>query len=257
MKAMELREALALRNHDVVAFVGGGGKTTSMYRLCREASAAGLRAVASGTARFTLPTDRMSVPILIEADEAKLSAVVRAHLSAPGWVVAARDPGSKGRLQPLSEPAVDALARAPDVDLVVLEADGSAMRSFKAPADHEPAVPRAATLVVSVVGADVFGRPLNESLVHRPERVSALTGAQIGSEVTPELVASVLSDPEGGRKRIPPGARYAVLINKVNPERLPIARQTAKLLIAAGVERVVLARAQEEPPVIEVLTSGS
>jgi molybdenum cofactor cytidylyltransferase len=135
---------------------------------------------------------------------------------------------------------------------VALEADGSAMRPFKAPAEHEPAIPASATLVVAVVGADIFRRALDETHVHRPERVKALTGAASGASITPALVAIVLAHAEGGRKGVPPGARFAVLINKVTPARLELARETARLLHENGVERVVLAQAREEPPVVEV-----
>src|SRR5262249_58238329 len=57
------------------------------------------------------------------------------------------------------------------------EADGSRGRPFKAPAQHEPAIPSETTVVVPVVGADVFGQMLSAEHVHRPELVSALSGA--------------------------------------------------------------------------------
>src|SRR3990170_1896622 len=41
---MDLREALGLGEREIVALVGGGGKTTAMYRLCRETAARGGKA---------------------------------------------------------------------------------------------------------------------------------------------------------------------------------------------------------------------
>src|SRR5207244_992641 len=98
---------------------------------------------------------------------------------------------------------------------ILNEADGSRMRPFKAPAEHEPVIPAETTLVVPVVGADVFGKPLDPDHVHRPELVSALSGAPLGTPITPEIVARVLAHPDGGRKGVPAGARVVVLINKV------------------------------------------
>jgi probable selenium-dependent hydroxylase accessory protein YqeC len=46
---------------------------------------------------------------------------------------------------------------------ILNEADGSRMRPFKAPAEHEPVIPEETTLVVPVVGADIFGRTLAAS----------------------------------------------------------------------------------------------
>jgi molybdenum cofactor cytidylyltransferase len=251
---VDLTDALGIADREVVALVGGGGKTTTMYRLAREAASRGRRAVASGTARFTRGSARLTAPLLIDADEAALIAAALDRLGRDGgWLVVATGEGSQERLLPLSAAAVANLAAAPSIDLVVLEADGSAMRAFKAPAEHEPAIPAAATLVVAVVGADILGRRLSAEAVHRAERVIALSGATAGEPVTPALVATVLAHTEGGRKAVPPGARFAVLINKVSARRLAAARRTAALLVAAGVERVVLAQAREEPPVVEVI----
>ncbi len=73
--------------------------------------------------------------------------------------------------------------------------------------------------------------------------------------MTPALVAAVLAHPNGGRKGLPPGARFAALLNKVSDATLPAAREMARLLLAAGVDRVVLARVREEPGVVEVLSA--
>ncbi|MFI5326408.1 MAG: selenium cofactor biosynthesis protein YqeC, partial [Candidatus Rokuibacteriota bacterium] len=134
------------------------------------------------------------------------------------------------------------------------EADGSRMRPFKAPADYEPVIPPETTLVVPVVGADVFGTPLDALHVHRPELVSALSGAPMGARVTPAIVARVLAHPEGGRKGVPAGARVIVLINKVDalPDRAP-ARETAECLLREpAIHSVVLASVRAEEPVLEV-----
>jgi molybdenum cofactor cytidylyltransferase len=252
---MELTEGLGVRPRDVVAFVGGGGKTTAMYRLCAEAAAHGLHAVASGTARFTEPAGNRQAPLVIDEDERRLVSGVHSRLAAASWVIAASGRGSKKRLLPVSFGTVSALAADPLVGLLALEADGSALRAFKAPAEHEPVVPPSATLVVVVVGADIFGRTLTGDAVHRPERVAELTGSSPGAVVTPEMVAAVLAHREGGRKGVPEGARFAVLINKVTSRRLEPARAAARLLLERGVQRVVLGRVRETEPVVEALLS--
>ena len=112
------------------------------------------------------------------------------------------------------------------------------------------------TLVVPVVGADVFGKPLDADHVHRPEIVSALSGARPGTLITPEIVARVLAHPEGGRKDVPVSARIVVLINKVEslPDRAP-ARETAeRLLREPAIRSVVLTTLRGEDAVLEVCT---
>ena len=134
------------------------------------------------------------------------------------------------------------------------EADGSRMRPFKAPAAHEPVIPVGTTLVVPVVGADVFGQTLDAESVHRPELVSALSGAPLGAPITPEIVACVLAHPEGGRKGVTPGVRVVVLINKVESlsDRKPAHETAERLLRDPAIHSVVLAAVRAETPVLEV-----
>jgi molybdenum cofactor cytidylyltransferase len=247
---MDLCDALEVRAGEVIAIVGGGGKTAALYRLGDELTARGRPVVLCGTARFT-PPERGEAPNLTLVNELDELRDALAHGSRPltvatGW-------GSKGRLLPVALLWVDTLHDGQSALTIVIEADGSAMRPFKAPGEHEPVVPASATLVVSVAGMDAIGRPLDETHVHRPERVAALTGATIGATVTPEMVAAVLRHPEGGRKGVPSGARWAALLNKADtPER----RRTANLVAAHlrdVAERVVVGQLRHEPPVVAVL----
>jgi probable selenium-dependent hydroxylase accessory protein YqeC len=130
------------------------------------------------------------------------------------------------------------------------------MRPFKAPAAYEPVIPEETTVVVPVVGSDVFGKMLDAEHVHRPELIAALTGAPLGAPITPEMVARVLTHPDGGRKGVPAGARVVVLINKVDslPDR-KAASETAELLLREpAIHSAVLAAVRAEKPVVEVCT---
>jgi molybdenum cofactor cytidylyltransferase len=128
------------------------------------------------------------------------------------------------------------------------------MRPFKAPAAHEPVIPVETTLVVPVVGADVFGQPLDAAHVHRPELVSALSGALPAMPITPEIVARVLAHPQGGRKGVPAGARVIVLINKVErrSDRTAAYETAERLLREPAIGAVVLATVRGPEPVLEV-----
>jgi probable selenium-dependent hydroxylase accessory protein YqeC len=171
-------------------------------------------------------------------------------------VIGATDPGT-GKADGVSLELFTRLRRwFPDACLLN-EADGSRMRPFKAPAGHEPVIPVETTLVVPVVGADIFGKPLDAEHVHRPELVSALSGAPLGAPITPALVATVLAHPEGGRKAVPPRARVVVVINKLDALADPEpARETARrLLREPAIHAVVLAALRTDKPVREVALS--
>src|SRR5262249_52067213 len=215
-------DALDVSRGEVVAFVGGGGKTAAMFRLAREIVARGARALTTTTTHIFAAQIAQAPAHVVAADATGEN--VAAALATHGHVlvVGAADAGS-GRAGGVSLELFTSLrVWFPDVCLLN-EADGSRMRPFKAPAAHEPVIPVESTLVVPVVGADVFGRPLDGEHVHRAELVSALSGAPLGAPITPEIVASVLAHPDGGRKSVPTGARIVVLINKVEtlPDRKP------------------------------------
>lgn len=103
---------------------------------------------------------------------------------------------------------------------VFFEADGSRRRPLKAPADHEPPVPAPVDVVVVVAGLSGLGRPLDDSCVHRPGRFAALAGCLPGACLTPDLVARVLTHPDGGLKNVPAGARRVVLLNQADTPEL-------------------------------------
>lgn len=220
----------------VVAIVGGGGKTTLLYRLGREAAAAGRRVVLAGTTRFT-PAPAALMPPLVTADDLALPTELRAALRDSAVVVASTGPEPQGRFGALAPETADAIALLPGLGLLALEADGSKMRPFKAPAEHEPVIPASATHVVAVVGVDALDAPLDDEHVHRPERVRAIVG-DAATHCDAALIARVLASPLGGRKGV--GDRlFSVIVNKADlaPER---ALALAEAIRAAGVPRVIV-----------------
>jgi molybdenum cofactor cytidylyltransferase len=250
---MTLADALRMTADESVALVGGGGKTTAMFRLAREMGARGGRAITTTTTRI-FGAQIALAPAHVPAAEATRERVAAA-LAVHGHVlvIGPTEAGS-GKAEGVSLDLFRLLrAWFPDV-CILNEADGSRMRPFKAPADYEPVIPPETTLVVPVVGADVFGAPLDAEHVHRPELVSALSGAPMGARVTPAIVARVLAHPDGGRKGVPAGARVIVLINKVDtlPDRAPARETAACLLREPAIHSVVLASVRAEEPVLEV-----
>ncbi|MFA7249679.1 MAG: selenium cofactor biosynthesis protein YqeC, partial [Dehalococcoidia bacterium] len=194
----------------VVAFVGGGGKTSLLYRLGREATARGWRVVLCGTVRFTGAPRPYAMPEVVSDDDARLPDRVREAWARGATVVVASgvDPGRPGRLVAVAPATVDAFARLDGVAGVFVEADGSRQLPLKAPGDHEPVIPVSATGVVALVGADALDAPLDEAHVHRPERVRAICDRPACDA---DLIARVLTSPRGGRQYAG-GRAFAVVV---------------------------------------------
>jgi molybdenum cofactor cytidylyltransferase len=244
-----------MTSDDVVALVGGGGKSTAMFRLARETVEKGGRAITTTTTRIFGAQIALS-PAHVPAADATRERVAAALATHGQVLITGPTEPASGKAESVSLDLFTRLrAWFPDACLLN-EADGSRMRPFKAPAAHEPVIPVETTLVVPVVGADVFGQTLDDDHVHRPELISALSGVPIGTPITPEIVARVLAHADGGRKGVPAHARVIVVINKVEslPDRKP-ARETAeRLLQDPAIHSVVLTSMRAKEAVLEVCT---
>ena len=230
---MLIHEALRIQKGDVVSLVGGGGKTTLMFRLADELTATGSKVVTTMTTRiFVGQMSRAPARVVLQGEGALLAQLPgllaeHGHVLVAGSTLVEQD-----KVQGLEPAFVDRIAAHPPVDVVLIEADGSRRLPFKAPAVHEPVIPSSATVVVPIVGLDVLGRPLTTAYVHRPDRVAALTGAHLGDPVTPALIAAVLAHPDGGGKAVPAPARLIPFLNKVEDDAsLLAARKIARLLL--------------------------
>ena len=101
------------------------------------------------------------------------------------------------------------------VDHVVIEADGSRRRPFKAPADYEPVVPSSTTMI-GVGHRRRCARTVIADQCHRPLRVAALADCTPYERLSPRAAATVILHDRGARKELPAGARFAVVISKVD-----------------------------------------
>jgi probable selenium-dependent hydroxylase accessory protein YqeC len=224
--------------------VGAGGKKSTLFALAERLD----RAVVTATVRIPI-FDRRVASVTVTDDPVS---AVRAAEAWPVGVVAERN---EDRYEGYDPADVDELGQAEVADAVLVKADGARTRWFKAPGEHEPRLPRDADVVVPVASVKVVGESLDAEHVHRPERVAALTGLDLGDRIGPADVASVLASEDGGRRDVPPDATLIPLLNMVDdPDLEATARSiAAELHQRVAVPRVVLTRLIDEDPVVGVV----
>ncbi|MFZ5642167.1 MAG: selenium cofactor biosynthesis protein YqeC [Bacillota bacterium] len=249
---MTLIDAFDIGRGDIISLVGAGGKTTLMYALGREAENRGWRAVLTTTTRIYPPEKDKDLTLICESAGAVLDKAGMVPEEIKQIVVAGGDAGY-GKLSGLKPEIVEELLLK-GYDIVIVEADGSAGRPFKAPGNAEPVIPFGSKLVIPVIGIDCIGKTLSAEYVHRPEMVAEITGSREGDIINSGTVAGVLLDDKGYRKNVPPKSRWIPFINKVNEgERLQVAIEISGILGKSGVKKVVIGAAGEPHPVKEVM----
>ena len=231
---LDLAAAFDLGPRELVAFTGGGGKTTLMMALSEQLAGRGDRVITTTTTKLGLDQTEGRT-VCWSGDQA----AVDDALAEARWVMVLSE-ADDHKVLGYSPDTVDSWFRDGGVDYVLVEADGARRRPLKAPAGHEPVIPRQASLVVVVTGIDAVGRTIGD-VVHRPERATELTGLPISAPVTPEVVVTILTHPEGGLQGVPPAARVIVAITKVAPASDWAAESVREgLLRAQGIDFVVV-----------------
>jgi molybdenum cofactor cytidylyltransferase len=252
---MRLADALRIAPKRVVAFTGAGGKSTAIGRITRELSQES-RVVLTSTTKLHHRQSTLAESHLIARTPQDLDRLPSLLDECLSVLVTGEVEEGEPKWGGVDAPTLDAIhALSQEIGCVLLiEADGARGRSLKAPADHEPVVPPYADLVVPVVGLDVIGAPLNDEMVHRPERASSLLGLIEGEVIKPEHVSALLCDPSGGLKGVPEEAEVRVLLNKAEtPERQEQGRTIASLLLTASrIRAAVVSSVFQAQPVYEV-----
>ncbi|MCS7062296.1 MAG: selenium cofactor biosynthesis protein YqeC [Anaerolineae bacterium] len=280
---MALVEALGVAPGDCVAVVGAGGKTSLCWQLTRELAQRGQPVVFTTTTHIRQPA-RGAFGRLIVTDDLSAAAEQISHalrtLGAPTLAYAARTNGLIDDTPVIESfmPAIHTKLSGFDGESIcrlraqiqtirigedrctqltwLVEADGARGLLLKAPAGHEPAIPACADIVCVVANLEALGRPLDERVAHRVERITALIGAQAGAPITPQMMVDVLTHPEGGLKHIPAGARPVAVLNQHETTLHPLGVDVAARLAARGFARVVVASLRQAQPVLHVMCSA-
>ncbi len=243
-------ELFNIGTHDLVAIVGGGGKSSLMFALADNLPAS--RIITSTTTRiFAEQISRSPAACFYDeqGDEFRFFAEVSDALDAHGQCIIVGGISSGKNVEKAFGVPPDLPARLfarADAQIVLVEADGSRMRPIKAPAEHEPVIPLETTLVVPVVGIDAMDGRLAD-IAHRPEKMQALGIPDRADGLTAADIALLLAHPKGGLKGVPSGARVVPFLNKVETAvQRKIAHKIAQLTLQQQprIEKVVIGAVQ-------------
>lgn len=228
---MNLVKALRASPQACIAFVGAGGKTSTIFTLARAFEGA---VIVTATTHFG--ENQMSLANQNHIIESPSDIDALEDTLLDGITLLTGPVGSDRRSSGLDQKLmkrVKAFADSRNLPLLI-EADGSRQRPLKAAAEHEPVIPEFVDSVVVMAGMSALGQPLNADWVHRPEIFGKSSGLTTGDEITPAALANVLVHKTAGLKGIPEHARRIALLNQNDSvEKESAAQQIATRLLPA------------------------
>ena len=191
---------------DVVAIVGAGGKTTTMFALAEALAERGLRVVTTKSTAIHRPTLARSPGVFVVPPERWADELPELLAKRPVITVVTGEPSDR-RWDGVPAELADQLRVQARADVAIVEADGARRRLLKAPAAHEPAMPPMATVVMPVASLRAVGKPLAARYAHRPELVAEVLGIEPGTRLCGRHIAALLLSPCGGLKSAAEDAR--------------------------------------------------
>ena len=194
------KEQIDYEKYPVIAVVGGGGKTSLIYRLTDELIDKGKRVIITTTTHMAGESE---LPFARGGDAVR----VKELLDKERYVIAAED---TGKYASLTDEKLEELRELCDVMLV--EADGAKHHPVKVPEKWEPVIPRCADIVISVIGLDCLGQPISQS-AYRMERTSEFLRKSLEAPITEEDIVKIATSICGLFKDVEERV-YRVYLNK-------------------------------------------
>ncbi len=204
----------------IVSVVGAGGKTTLIFQIADEISADGHgNVVVCGTTRYTRKNHTYSVTSYADWVTSRASPVAISGVSSRTVAVSGTLPAdSKGRYSSINDDQIAGLASDPSVAAVIVNADGSRMKPFKAPKPGEPVLASDTTHVLGLIGADSLGIRVDSDKVHRPEEVmrfAALVGLD-GLDTLDQTAIAEIFYAAYATSTLGGAAKFAVAVHKAD-----------------------------------------
>jgi probable selenium-dependent hydroxylase accessory protein YqeC len=251
-----LRHSLQLSKGGVISLVGAGGKTSLMFRLARELSRPGAAVLSTTTTKIYTPHRKQSSVVIISESARDLAIEAgkilgrRSHISAGSRLIPFQN-----KLKGFPPETIDAIWQSGVFRWIVVEADGAAGKTLKAPAGHEPVIPQCTKWVIGIVSLEAVGKPLTEKWAFRPQLVSKITGLAQGATITESAIAEVFTNVNGIMKGFPAQAKRFAFLNQAESQvRLKAGRRIAEMICshkAAGFTGVLIGQTLYEPLVKE------
>lgn len=216
---MRFFKELQLENiqNQMLSFVGGGGKTSSIFHLANGLRDMGKRVLISTTTAIYSPSPEKYQSLILLKEKSNIPLPT----PKPGEIVVMGKHNAKeNKLQAVDLRLLERIHRQGIFDYILIEADGAKKKPVKAPEVHEPVIPTTTNKLFGVIGLDSIGKGITDNIVHRSQRFAQITGSEVGSIITEETLYRLIKHPYGIFKGSPNACEKYLILNKAdNPIR--------------------------------------
>lgn len=205
-----------LTKKELICFVGGGGKTSSMLRLAKELKEIGKSILVTTTTKIYKPNEKDYDRLIVEPNQDIVwdgNQMLKGEITFLGQGIS-----SENKLLGVNKEIIDDLFQKEKFDYILVECDGAKNKPIKAPAFHEPVIPPKAGIVVGVIGLDALNKRINNESVHRPNIFSEIVSGKINEKIDEHKVVNLITSKEGLFKGIPKRSNKYLFLNKAETE---------------------------------------
>lgn len=253
-----LKNAFKIKQGDIIAFIGAGGKTSSLVQLQREMKQE--QVIIVTTTHFFGFKQFKNTEVLTEEGSDLVQRIKEIWNNNPRERVVV---GKKRKLNIKREKEFEteykiAGIKAGEVKIlnktfpraiILVEADGARRKQIKVPAAHEPVVPREADIVAPVAGMSALGKKIDDRYCYRVQEILKLVADR--EIITEEVIIKIFTVKESyGRFHGREGQEYIPVLNQVNDDNREAAERIAFKLKELGIERVLLTNTWRENPLV-------
>lgn len=185
-KALELN----INTQQTLSFVGGGGKTTTIFQLAKELIKENKKVLISTTTKIFNPRKE-------EYDYYFLSDIDKKFTPLEGSITILGKYVENGKLIGVLPEEIDKVVEQYIFDFILIEADGAKRKPIKAPNCHEPVIPKKTTKTIGVIGLDSLDKPIDENTVHRPELFIKITDTKYFDIIDEDIIVKYILNPKG------------------------------------------------------------
>jgi len=256
MDKLSLISGFDVNKPSVIAFYGGGGKTSLIFALANELKLQGKKVLITTTTKI-FPFAGLKTTFF---EEKNINRKILAKLlEEQNPVIAGQRLSNDGKIEGFHINTITDLKSIGDTYILV-EADGSKGKSIKGHAGYEPVLPDCADLITPVIGADILGASIVEENIHRVNifRKTICRENEI-KYIDEHLTASTFAHMIKIGISMSPGARIKAVLNK--SDKLSASANAAKIAAVMfnqyNIPELLVTAAREKYPVRYIFKQNS